>query len=547
MNISPKVLMVEDSETDAFLLITELKRFGFEPLFRRVETAVELRAALTSEEWDVVISDFRLPRFSGLDALKIVQESGLDLPFILVSGAVGDEQAAAVIVAGAHDFLLKDRLARLGSAMTRAMEDATIRRQRARAQAALHESEAYARSQWAQAEAVLEAIPATIAILDQYGKILRVNQAWTTFAAENSGQTQSLSVGSDYFIGRDHGTEAEAANAISLSRGIQKVISGEIQHFTMEYPCHSEQSKRWLIVHVTPCQGDGPARAVVAHVDISAQKKVEEEIRIWNVELESRVHERTAALDTAVVALTAGIAERERLECEILAISECEQERLGQDLHDGLGQELTGISMLGEVLAKELSIEGHPASAAAKRIADYTRKTIHSARRLAKGLYPIELRRRGLLFALEGLANETQGFGIECKLIQSGDPPRLDRSIEIHIYRIIQECISNAMRHGKASRIIIESTGADSHQTFTVTDNGSGFQPPPEAAPGMGLHLMKYRAHLIKGQVSIEQPAAGGCRVTCQLDTPPASSFISPAGNELKAPLHPVVAENQKP
>jgi signal transduction histidine kinase len=134
-----RVLLVEDSEPDAVLLVRRLNATGFSVTSHRVETAETLKASLADQDWDVVISDFRLPHFSGSAALELLQASGRDIPFILVSGAVGEEQAVAVMKAGAHDFLLKDRLARLAPAVSRAIGDAEARRRRKQAETELRE------------------------------------------------------------------------------------------------------------------------------------------------------------------------------------------------------------------------------------------------------------------------------------------------------------------------------------------------------------------------------------------------------------------------
>lgn len=110
-----RVLIVEDSENDATLLEIELQRVGFEPVCHRVETADDMRAALENEEWDLVIADYVMPQFTGLAALKLVEEKKLDLPFIIVSGHITDSTAVAAMKAGAHDYVMKDNLARPGA------------------------------------------------------------------------------------------------------------------------------------------------------------------------------------------------------------------------------------------------------------------------------------------------------------------------------------------------------------------------------------------------------------------------------------------------
>jgi C4-dicarboxylate-specific signal transduction histidine kinase len=129
-----RVLVVEDVEDHALLIVRELHKGGMVPVFRRVETREELQDALDSEQWDAVISDFRLPGFTGLEALRTIRESGLDVPFILVSGAIGEEQAVAAMKAGVHDYIIKGHYERLVPALERELREAETRRERIQAE-----------------------------------------------------------------------------------------------------------------------------------------------------------------------------------------------------------------------------------------------------------------------------------------------------------------------------------------------------------------------------------------------------------------------------
>ncbi len=135
-----RVLIVEDSEDDAFLMLRELRKGGYEPLAERIETAEAMEQALATGQWDMVISDYVLPRFSGLAALQILKQSGQDLPFIVVSGNIGEDIAVGAMKAGAHDYILKGNLTRLVPAVERELREAVVRRERRRAEAALQRS-----------------------------------------------------------------------------------------------------------------------------------------------------------------------------------------------------------------------------------------------------------------------------------------------------------------------------------------------------------------------------------------------------------------------
>lgn len=133
-----RVLMVEDSEPDARLLVREIRKGGYDPAYERVDYAETMRAALTRQPWDVVLTDYRMPHFNGMEALRVLQEAGPDVPLIVVSGAIGEETAADLMRAGAHDFIRKDNLSRLVPAIQRELREAVVRQERRRAEAELH-------------------------------------------------------------------------------------------------------------------------------------------------------------------------------------------------------------------------------------------------------------------------------------------------------------------------------------------------------------------------------------------------------------------------
>src|SRR6266567_8215346 len=159
---SLRLLIIEDSEDDALLLVRELRKAEFVPDFVRVETPQALESALDAHTWDAVIADYSLPAFTGLDALRIIRSRGLDLPFILVSGVIGEEKAVEAMKAGAHDYIMKRNYPRLAPALERELGDAAVRRERRQAEDALRLAHAELESRVAERTAELQAVNATL-------------------------------------------------------------------------------------------------------------------------------------------------------------------------------------------------------------------------------------------------------------------------------------------------------------------------------------------------------------------------------------------------
>ena len=208
------------------------------------------------------------------------------------------------------------------------------------------------------------------------------------------------------------------------------------------------------------------------------------------------------------------ITERKRLEKEILEISEREQRRIGQDLHDGLCQHLAGIEMLSQVLAQKLSTKSKDASARATEIAKAVREGISQTRLLARGLSPVTLEAEGLMSALTELALNTEKmFHVRCVL----DCPEVvkfdDHAAATHLFRIAQEAVSNALKHGKAKNISIHLTEAATHLHLHVDDDGIGFPEKFSTGTGMGLRIMQSRIGMVGGTLTVERPPAGGTSV----------------------------------
>jgi signal transduction histidine kinase len=228
-------------------------------------------------------------------------------------------------------------------------------------------------------------------------------------------------------------------------------------------------------------------------------------------ELEARVQQRTTALKEEM-------AERERLERELLEISEREQHRIGQDLHDSLCQHLTGTMLAGQVLEEKLAARNLPEATEASKVIELVEEGINLSHKLAKGLHPVEMEADGLMLALEEYAaTSSELFKVSCRF--ECDLPVLihDTATAGHLYRIAQEAVGNAIKHGKAKTILIRLDASEEGAMLSVKDDGVGLPEPPPQKHGMGLRIMAHRTAMIGGVFNARRDETGGTLVTCEL------------------------------
>ena len=207
----------------------------------------------------------------------------------------------------------------------------------------------------------------------------------------------------------------------------------------------------------------------------------------------------------------------QRLEREIIGISEREQERIGQDLHDGICQYLAALSCSAASLKSDL--EAHrlaPEARTAGELAEFLRDAVGQTRNLARGLVPVQMDEAGLASALEELAaSATHLLGIRCVYESTGTPLVRNNTAALHLYRIAQEAINNATKHGKAANVVVSLSDDGKMTTLRIADDGLGISKTATGSNGMGLGLMYYRARLVEGELRIEEPDTGGTVITC--------------------------------
>jgi signal transduction histidine kinase len=249
-------------------------------------------------------------------------------------------------------------------------------------------------------------------------------------------------------------------------------------------------------------------------------------LRASQRDLEATVRERTQALRQEM-------AERQRLEEEILRVSAREQRRIGHELHDSLCQHLTATALAGQVLGERLASKSLPEAAAAAKVVELVEEGMALARNVARGLYPVEMEAEGLMDAFRDLAeNTSKGGRVRC--VFECDAPVLihDDAAATHLYYIAQEAVRNAVQHGQPRRIGVTLAEAGGRVTLTVEDDGIGLPDDASKGEGLGIRIMAHRAAMIGGSFAIEPGPTGGTIVTCSIAQAPAS----PAPPKNRAP-----------
>jgi PAS domain S-box-containing protein len=212
------------------------------------------------------------------------------------------------------------------------------------------------------------------------------------------------------------------------------------------------------------------------------------------------------------------VSERKALEREILEAGSREQQRIGADLHDGLGQELTGIALMLKSISSRLGAEYPRLLPELEGITRLVSDAVESTRSLARGLSPVTLERRGLIDALEGLAMQArEAYRVNVSFqhrVRAG--VELGQALADHLYRIAQEALANAMRHGRADSVAIRLTTHGQRIRLQITDDGIGLPATALEAPGLGLKIMRYRARMVGGEIRLEKNGRRGTRVFCE-------------------------------
>ena len=326
--------------------------------------------------------------------------------------------------------------------------------------------------------AILHTVGALVVVLDPEGKIIRCNRACEQTTGYSLAEVAGRKIW-DLFIVPD---EVERFQSI-----FQQLCTDQLANDYEGYLVKRDGSRRWIAWSSTVLPGNDAAPAYIIATGID-------------------------------------ITERKHLEKTILEVSGREQRRIGQDLHDGLGQHLTGIAFMSKVQEQKLMEKSMPEAGDAAKIVKLVNEAIHKTRELARGLLPVVSEAHGLMSALQQWASEVEDlFGISCRF-QCLTPVLIhDDTVATHLYYIAREAVNNGIKHGHASQIVIRLAADQEQGVLTITDNGSGISDLSANNGGMGRHLMSYRARVIGGSLEVQAAPTGGTLVTCLFPVPVAA------------------------
>ena len=469
---APQLLVVDDDRGLLRLMERTLRREGFE--IEAVASAAEAVQALATHGPDLLVIDLKLTDASGEMLIEQLQAARPGVPFMVVTGQGDERVAVEMMKRGALDYLVKD----------------------------------------AQ---FLEVLPAVV------GRAVKsVRQANRLAQTEQQVRLVEVAVqqAQDAVIVVSAGPASGEPRVIFANRAFQRLL---------EIPQETVPSGGLAALSILMPEVDSVVRALkLEHATFG-----ETEVRLPSgaariIEWQVTPVRDAAGCPNHRVGILRDLTERRRLESELLAVSDREQRRIGQDLHDGLGQHLAGIELMSQVLEQKLAGGSRQAAANAGQIAKHVREAIDQTRALARGLSPVALEAHGLMAALQELAASTRSlFRLDCVFECPQTVLMRNNATATQLYRIAQEAVNNAVKHGKPSRIQIRLEESPGRITLRIINNGAGFSTQPRSGSGMGLRIMRYRAGVLRGTLEIHALEPRGVAVECRCP-PPEEPMLSP-------------------
>jgi two-component system sensor histidine kinase UhpB len=488
-----RILLLEDLLSDAELIKLQLRRLKFSKEIEHVTNREDFEERFNRFKPHVILSDYALPQFTGMEALEYVREQNPFIPFIICTGSVNEETAVACIKAGADDYVLKDSMGRLVSAVENALQSKTNLVEKERAMHNLESSEANFR-------ALAENAPDNIYKLDRDGTILYVSRSV-------NGTPKEQVLGSSIY---DYVVEQDCQR---LQTAIEKVFEekSKVSIELLGYARNNEQ--RNYLVRLGPVENEGKVDSVVfIPGDITHRVQAEAEMKHLN----EKLHHLTQHLET---------------------IRDEEKKKIAMEIHDQLGQELTGNKLGLFWIKQELESkapEDVDIPAVIEKIdylVDLTTTTIQTVRRIAHELRPVVLDDMGLVAALEWhVSNYNENHSVVCHLTIDTGNISFGKEFSTAVYRLTQEALTNVNRHADATEAWVELKTMGKQLVLRIRDNGKGIDKERAMkSKSLGLFGMRERIKKWDGSFDLDGQPGKGTTITMHFDLSSIESEIEKA------------------
>lgn len=480
------ILIVEDVPADAEAIVRQLQQDGLRFQARRVETRQEFLAALQAGPPDVIISDFTLPAFDGLQALRLAQAHAPEAPFLVVTGPRSEAVAVECMKEGADDYILKDTLMRLPSAVLNALRKKAAERERAWAEAALRRSEELFR-------VITESTRDLVALLDPEGRFLYANPSYR----HRLGLEPAELLGSEAF-GLVHPADAPGfrqAWAQARARREPLVAEVRLQGRTGVWATF-ETVGHWVYDDAGQAH-----RAVLVSRDITRRKLAEEKLR--------------------------------NLPRLIVEAQEAERRRVARELHDSVNQLLSSARFRVQSIEERLQARDESLWRETLKVQALLARAIEEVRRISRNLRPSELDDLGLVPALRSLCAEfAERTGLRLTVALDEPPEPCSKETELTLYRVVQEALTNIAKHAQASNVEVRLSWQNGAVQAVIRDDGAGFEPQAVGAGkpdpvGMGLLDMRERAAHVGGSCVVHSAPGQGTEVVVTLPLQPEPSAVA--------------------
>jgi two-component system sensor histidine kinase UhpB len=490
MDTELNILIIEDVPDDAAAIETELRQEGVRFRARRVENREAFLSELRRSTPDIILSDFNLPEFDGLAALHLLQKLQFDIPFILVTGPRSEEVAVECMRNGADDYILKDNLKRLPSALHNALRKKAAEQDKILAEAALRRSEE-------QFRVITENTRDLISLLDLESRFLYASPSFEMalgYAPAELCGTDSLAL-----VHPDDRASLRETWRQAMLHKDQRVAEVRLRHL----------KDRWLIFESVGTwvfdDAGRPQRAIIVSRDVTRRKQAEEKLR--------------------------------SLPRLILEAQELERRRVARELHDSVNQVLSSVKFRIASIEEKLLERDESIWRDALKAKFLLEKAIEEVIRISRNLRPSELDDLGLPAAVRSLCDEfAERTGLDLHKSIQRLPAQCAQDIELNLYRIIQESFNNIEKHARATRVDLSLGKEGSLLRAVIRDNGQGFDPHllqahKPAKNSMGLVDMQERAVFLGGTCTVTSVLGRGTEVAVSV---PYSGETHPKNREKK-------------